>query len=106
MRPARRPDDHVTDDVTGSFSWTGALGLAPGWATAPLDLNGQELVSACLRAHANSIGRHVATSLWARDPIRPRNGPQELALYGVGDAMFTGNGVAGAPLTTRLASPC
>ncbi len=55
--------------VTGaSYTWQGALGLAPGWASgAPVSETEEQVISACLAAHANNYGLHVAISLLGRD---------------------------------------
>jgi len=47
-----------------SYTWAGLLGLAPHWAAGePIPENEQQLVSACLGAHANRYGAHVPISL-------------------------------------------
>jgi hypothetical protein len=86
---ALRPEQTITisEDVAGAFSWTGALGLAPDWHVGPLDLAGQERVSACLLAHANSRGQHVSISLFSPQlPVEPAE-----SNYTLGDAIFAGN---------------
>jgi hypothetical protein len=56
-------------DVNGSmFPLYGSLGLAPGWATGPLDVNGQEAVSACLLARSNAAGKTLSISLRGKWP--------------------------------------
>jgi GLTT repeat (6 copies) len=46
------------------YSWAGELGLAPIWAAGlPAPEAEQQLVSACLAAHANKYGLHVAISV-------------------------------------------
>ncbi|QSQ20335.1 hypothetical protein JY651_34475 [Pyxidicoccus parkwayensis] len=57
-----------TSTVTGvTYTWPGALGLAPGWtngsAASTLE---QEVVSACLAAHANKYGVHIPISVLGR----------------------------------------
>ncbi|GAB4567129.1 MAG: hypothetical protein Tsb0020_19450 [Haliangiales bacterium] len=47
----------------------GSLGLAPEWASGPLSERGQALVSACLAARVNRVGRTVNVSL--RHPTLP-----------------------------------
>ncbi len=50
-----------------SYTWTGLLGLAPSWAAgAAIPLAEQQLVSACLAAHANKFGLHVDISVRGR----------------------------------------
>ncbi|WP_246357174.1 hypothetical protein [Pyxidicoccus fallax] len=57
-----------TDARTGTqYTWTGGLGLAPGWAGgASATLREQQVVSACLAAHANKYGQHVPISVLGR----------------------------------------
>ncbi|WP_240486958.1 hypothetical protein [Hyalangium minutum] len=46
------------------YTWSGGLGLAPGWAHgAPANLAEQQLVSACLAAHVNKFGMSVPISV-------------------------------------------
>jgi hypothetical protein len=64
---------------TFAFSWTdtggtvhaesypGSLGVAPAWAAQPLDLSGQQWVSACLAARLNALGTTVEISV--RGPL-------------------------------------
>jgi hypothetical protein len=67
---ALRPDQPPLTiyDVSGPTAvahgpWYGALGLAPELETEALSDVGQRWVSACMLAHANSIGRHVTISV-------------------------------------------
>ena len=53
----------ITDVDGTSLPFTGALGLAPEWATGAPTLQSQELVSACLGARTNALGTHVQLSL-------------------------------------------
>ncbi len=64
-----------TQDQTFSFSWTdeagatqqeaykGSVGLAPSWASAPIDTATQEMISACLAARTNWYGTPVLISM-------------------------------------------
>jgi len=49
------------------YTWFGVLGLAPGWATGPMSPQEQQLVTACLGAHSNKFGLHIALSV--RGPL-------------------------------------
>jgi len=49
------------------YTWPGVLGLAPGWAAGPMSLPEQQLVTACLGAHSNKFGLHIALSV--RGPL-------------------------------------
>jgi hypothetical protein len=51
-----------------THTWYGWLGLAPDWANgAPATLAEQQVISACLAAHANKYGRRVLISVLGRD---------------------------------------
>lgn len=45
------------------FVFDGSMGLAPTWATAPLTLPDQQLVSACMLARTNFFGKKVEISM-------------------------------------------
>ncbi len=50
-----------------SYTWTGLFGLAPSWsAGGAIPASEQQLVSACLAAHANKFGLHVDISVRGR----------------------------------------
>ncbi|MBN1207354.1 MAG: hypothetical protein JXB05_20915 [Myxococcaceae bacterium] len=86
--------------VTGIlYTWQGALGLAPGWAGgAPPTIVEQQLVTACLAAHANKYGLQVPISVKGLDstgtPIPFTL--QELTTYTEKEACFFGNAFNGA----------
>jgi hypothetical protein len=47
-------------DSTGtSYSWTGAIGVAPEWETGTCGTTCQERMTACLLAHVNTSGVHI-----------------------------------------------
>ncbi len=77
-----------------TYTWNGLLGLTPDWANGkPATELEQQLVSACLAAHGNKYGAHVAISVLGRDaknkeiPLTPN----ELTLYPKREACFFGN---------------
>src|SRR6218665_30143 len=84
-----------TDTSTGtSYRWDGLLGLAPGWSGGEgATTEEQQVVSACMAAHANKFGIHVTISLRGLDgagnvlPISI----QESTNYSVREACFFGN---------------
>jgi hypothetical protein len=84
-----------TNPVTGlTHTWTGVLGLAPGWASGALPtVAEQQLISACLAAHVNAYGKHVSISVQGRtalgEPIAST--PEELATFTEEEACFFGN---------------
>jgi hypothetical protein len=84
-----------TNMATGvTYTWPGQLGLAPLWAMGhPSREVEEQLVSACLAAHANPYGWHVNFSLLGRNAL---GAPipftrQELSQYDVREACFFGN---------------
>jgi hypothetical protein len=72
-----------------TYSWTGALGLAPAWVDAPLDLGGQARVSACLLALTNPRA-HVMVSLRGPYPSLATTST-ERNRYSQSEAAFFGN---------------
>ena len=63
------PEPHVPDPSTGlSYTWPGQLGTGAGLgAGAPATVAEQQVVSACLAAHANKYGLHVNLSVLGPD---------------------------------------
>jgi hypothetical protein len=84
-----------TSSATGqSYTWQGGLGLAPAWSSGtPASVTEQQVITACLAAHANSAGRHVPLSILGRNAQRAlipfTSG--ELATFGEREACFFGN---------------
>ncbi|HEU4383201.1 MAG TPA: hypothetical protein VFR85_06805 [Anaeromyxobacteraceae bacterium] len=78
-----------------SYVWTGVLGLAPGWAGGePISEAEQQLVTACLAAHSNKFGLHVALSV--RGPLSDGQSfipldPGEEDLFAKPEGCFFGN---------------
>ena len=95
-----------TSPTTGvTYSWSGALGLAPGWAAgAAANEAEQEVVSACLAAHVNKYGMHVTISVLGQGatglaiPI----GKRELTDFSQREACFFGNLFAGEGIFVGL----
>jgi len=84
-----------TDPVTGaSYSWAGALGIAPGWTGGmPATLAEQQIISACLAAHTNYYGRSVPIAVEgykASGSVIPKVN-NEVKTYSVREAAFFGN---------------
>ncbi|NPC87153.1 hypothetical protein HPC49_54370 [Pyxidicoccus fallax] len=84
-----------TNPATGTtYTWAGSLGLAPGWASGQVATQAeQEVVSACLAAHANKFGIHVSISVLGRSAqgtAIPYTS-SELTTYGEREACFFGN---------------
>jgi hypothetical protein len=84
-----------SDAVLGvTYTWTGQLGLAPDWASGRPSTEAEEqLISACLAAHANPYGVHVDFSIQGRDARGTELAftQQELNDYDVPEACFFGN---------------
>ena len=76
--------------TTHSESYAGLLGLAPTWATQPLDLPGQQWVSACLASRINAEGVSVELSSRGTNPALCTT-PDELSTYRLREAAFFGN---------------
>jgi hypothetical protein len=77
-----------------TYLWPGAVGLAPHWAQGePIPESEQQLVSACLGAHANRYGAHVAISILGNyaDGSAIPVGDSELSTYPVTEGCFFGN---------------
>jgi hypothetical protein len=84
-----------TSPVTGvTYTWTGSLGLAPGWASGLAATQAeQQVVSACLAAHANKYGIHIPISVLGQD-VRGLEVPfnaWELSTFSKKEACFFGN---------------
>ena len=48
-------------DLSGnSISFPGQIGMAPEWETGACSTNCQENITACLLAHVNTTGQHIA----------------------------------------------
>ena len=84
-----------TDSSTSTtYTWSGALGLAPGWSSGQTATTAElQVVSACLAAHTNKYSLHVTISLLGLDGAGntiPYTS-QELTDYSVREACFFGN---------------
>ncbi|MCY1047752.1 hypothetical protein OV208_41025 [Corallococcus sp. bb12-1] len=75
-------------------TWTGSLGLAPTWAGGkPATVAEQQLISACLAAHANPFGVSVPISVQGRNGagVTIPSTPAELAEFSRPESCFFGN---------------
>jgi len=84
-----------TDSATGvSYTWPGRLGLARSWgAGKPATELEEQVISACLAAHANPYGLKVGFSVLgmnAEGEALPYTA-QELSDYNIREACFFGN---------------
>jgi hypothetical protein len=84
-----------TEPGTGrTHRWSGGLGLAPAWAQgAPATVREQQVVSACLAAHANKYGQRVPISVLGRgaDGLTIPVTHDELKQYEWRESCFFGN---------------
>jgi len=82
-------DSVVKKDQNGVYyTFPGAIGVAPQWKNGACDTNCQENVSACLMAHVNTTGKHVA--LWL-DGTSPAIGWGRNNSYPMQESAFFGN---------------
>jgi hypothetical protein len=83
-----------TDPNSLTHTWSGALGLAGGWASGLAATTVElQVVSACMAAHTNKYGVHITISLLGLDGAGntiPYTS-QELTDYSVREACFFGN---------------
>lgn len=84
-----------TNPATGvQYTWPGSQGLTPAWANgSPSTEIEQQVITACLAAHANKYSLHVPFSLQGLDatgtPIPVE--PQEFITFSNREACFFGN---------------
>lgn len=79
-------------------SYPGQLGVATGWATAPLGLDAQRMVSACMAARVNYYQVPVVISARSlTEPLKTLTNDQELQDYPDVEGAFWGNLFAGQP---------
>jgi hypothetical protein len=83
--------------VTHREVYRGALGIAPQWASGPLDPAGQQLVSACVAARTNFYGVPVLISLRSGQQPLSRPSSAELGGYPLVEGAFWGNLFAPSP---------
>jgi hypothetical protein len=66
--PAGQTRTYTDAVAMKTYTWSGGLGLAPGWASGqPATVAEQQLVSACLAAHVNKFAVHISISVLGRD---------------------------------------
>lgn len=99
--PQGQSRTYTQPQTQGTHTWHGGLGLAPVWASGqPPTLVEQQLISACLAAHANKFGVSVPISVLGEDsagqPIPFTD--EELHQYSRKDACFFGNVFTGEGL--------
>jgi hypothetical protein len=84
-----------TNPTTGQvYTWYGLLGLAPGWSQGQQpSVPEQQVVTACLAAHANKFGLNVHVSVLGRSAqsVEIPYTSAELASYSETEGCFFGN---------------
>jgi hypothetical protein len=106
--PAGESRTYTDPQTQLSYTWHGSLGLAPGWASGQeATVEEQQLVSACLAAHANKFGVSVSISVLGQDaegqfiPFTD----DELHRYSRKEACFFGNLFTGEGIFFGTDSP-
>jgi hypothetical protein len=85
----------ITKVVAGtSYTFAGQLGMAPEWENGACGTDCQQYVSACMLAHINTSGRHIA--LWL-DSDNPAVGWGRSTDYPFQEGSFFGNIFASPP---------
>jgi hypothetical protein len=85
--------DYTAPATGQTYTWWGALGLAPDWSSGnPANLKEQQLVSACLAAHVNKYGKAVFFSVLGKNARgTPIFSDWELSMFPREEACFFGN---------------
>ena len=92
--PAGQTRTYTSAQTGQGWTWAGGLGLAPDWsAGASASLTEQQLVSACLAAHANKFGVSIALSIQGRTATNGliATSASELQAYPEREGCFFGN---------------
>lgn len=99
--PSGETRSYTAPSTGQQYTWTGGLGLAPSWAqgSAPT-AHEQQVVSACLAAHANKYGQRVPISVLGRraDGKAVPVAEDELKQYKWRESCFFGNLFSGEAL--------
>ncbi len=84
-----------TSLATGrTYTWKGLFGLAPRWSSGyPATIAEQQIITACLAAHANKFGMHISISVLGKSAQGTPIGytASELTKYSETEACFFGN---------------
>jgi hypothetical protein len=84
-----------TSPTTGvTYTWSGSLGLAPGWASGlEATVAEEQVITACLAAHVNKYGRQVVISVLGQGAtgVPIPTGKNELPTYSQREGCFFGN---------------
>jgi hypothetical protein len=79
-----------SDGNVNHTSYPGLLGLAPYWQTGPLDVTGQQWVSACMASRVNALGVSVMLSSRGLSPALATTA-SERSYYATREAAWFGN---------------
>jgi hypothetical protein len=77
-------------DANGTYTFDGAVGLAPAWATTTPTASEKRWVSACLLARTNAYGVSVAISMRGPHAALTVDGA-EASAYGIREGAFWGD---------------
>ncbi|MGE0403459.1 MAG: hypothetical protein AB7T06_42535 [Kofleriaceae bacterium] len=77
-------------DANGTYTFDGAIGLAPGWASGAPSASEKRWVSACLLARTNAYGVSVAISLRGPNAALTVDAT-EASAYGLREGAFWGD---------------
>lgn len=77
-------------DANGTYTFDGAIGLAPGWATTAPSASEKRWVSACLLARTNAYGVSVSISMRGSNAALGVDSA-EAAAYGLREGAFWGD---------------
>ena len=89
VRCALPADRSITkEDPSGTlYTFSGALGLAPGWEDAGATQEDKYWVSSCLMAHINTTGKHIPIYLVGLSPLGMGRNPS----YPIQEGSFVGD---------------
>jgi hypothetical protein len=92
--PAGQTRTYTHPQTGQKYTWTGGLGLAPGWASGNAPNRAEQtVITACLMAHVNRYGLSIPISVLGRDAtgaVIPFTS-SELHLFSAKEACFFGN---------------
>jgi hypothetical protein len=92
--PAGQALSYTSPTSGATFTWSGSLGLAPGWSSGlEATVAEEQVITACLAAHTNYYGRQIdiAVEGVGADGAAIPQAPGELSTYSVREAAFFGN---------------
>jgi hypothetical protein len=91
-------------DANGTYTFDGAIGLAPNWATTAPSASEKRWVSACLLARTNAYGASVAISLRGPTAVLAVDAA-EASAYGLREGAFWGDVFADEMIANACPGP-